>query len=232
MAVSDSRDPDVINVVVYGVISWTLAFIFLRKLLPNRSFEFCNRIVSTLHACLAVTLASISVQNWRCPICPLASKSSPFQMQTLAVSCSYLIYDLVCCHFDNKVSLDNTIHHLVSIVGIAAGFAYQKCGSEMVAALWITEISSPFLHLREILKETGYKGTDLNLAADIGFAVIFSFARIVGGPYLTYMTLSSAVPFLIKAMALGLQLVSAYWFYKIVRMVRFKLNNRSTLKNS
>lgn len=209
MAVSDSRDPDVINVVVYGVISWTLAFIFLRKLLPNRSFEFCNRIVSTLHASLAVTLASISVQNWRCPICPLASKSSPFQ-----------------------VSLDNTIHHLVSIVGIAAGFAYQKCGSEMVAALWITEISSPFLHLREILKEIGYKGTDLNLAADIGFAVIFSFARMVGGPYLTYMTLSSAVPFLIKAMALGLQLVSAYWFYKIVRMVRFKLNNRSTLKNS
>ncbi|XP_038886579.1 TLC domain-containing protein 5-like [Benincasa hispida] len=232
MAVSDSRDPHVINIVVFGVISWTLGFIFLRKLLPNRSFEFCNRLISTIHACLAVTLASISVRNWRCPICPLASQSSPFQMQTLAVSCSYLIYDMVCCHFDKKVSLDNTIHHLVSIVGIAAGFAYQKCGSEMVAALWITEISSPFLHLREILKEIGYKGTDLNLAADIGFAVIFSSARMVGGPYLTYMTLTATVPFLIKAMALGLQLVSAYWFYKIVRMVRFKLNNRLTLKNS
>jgi len=42
-----------------------------------------------------------------------------------------------------------------------------KCGSEMVAALWITEISSPFLHLREILKEIGYRDTDLNLAADV-----------------------------------------------------------------
>lgn len=37
----------------------------------------------------------------------------------------------------------------------------------MVAALWITEISSPFLHLRELLKELGYKDTDLNLAADV-----------------------------------------------------------------
>ncbi|XP_050938320.1 uncharacterized protein LOC103487998 isoform X2 [Cucumis melo] len=193
MEVSETRDPDIINVVVYGVISWTLGFVLLRKVVfPNRSFEFCNRLISTIHAFLAVTLASISVQNWRCPICPLASKSSSFQMQTLGVSCSYLIYDMVCCHFDKKVSLDNTIHHLVSIVGIAAGFAYQK----------------------------------------IGFAVIFSFARMVGGPYLTYMTLSANVPFLIKAMALGLQLVSAYWFYKIVRMIRFKLKNRSTLKNS
>jgi hypothetical protein len=37
----------------------------------------------------------------------------------------------------------------------------------MVAALWITEISSPFLHTRELLKEFGYKDTDLNLAADV-----------------------------------------------------------------
>jgi hypothetical protein len=37
----------------------------------------------------------------------------------------------------------------------------------VVAALWITEISTPFLHLRELLKELGYKDTDLNLAVDV-----------------------------------------------------------------
>ena len=37
----------------------------------------------------------------------------------------------------------------------------------MVAAIWITEISSPFLHLRELLKELGYKDTELNFAADV-----------------------------------------------------------------
>lgn len=51
------------------------------------------------------------------------------QMQILGVSCSYLIYDMVCCHFDKRVSVDNTIHHLISIVGIAAGLAYQKVNS-------------------------------------------------------------------------------------------------------
>ncbi|XP_057722640.1 uncharacterized protein LOC130936565 isoform X2 [Arachis stenosperma] len=149
-------------------------------------------------------------------------------MQVLAVSVSYLIYDLVCCLFGERVSMDNTIHHLVSILGLGAGLCYQKCGSEMVACVWITEMSSPFLHLRELLKELGYRDTPLNLAADLLFAAIFTFARMVAGPYLTYVTLSANNPFLIKATALGLQLVSAFWFFKILRMVKYKLTKKKS----
>ncbi|KAL3640912.1 hypothetical protein CASFOL_015880 [Castilleja foliolosa] len=218
----------VINLILFGVILWTTLFLVTRKVFSNRSFDFCNRIVSTAHAFSAVILASLSVQDWSCPVCPLASQSSPKQMQTLAVSVAYLLYDLVCCLFDKQVKLDNTIHHLVSIVGLVAGLAYQRCGSEMVAALWITEMSSPLLHLRELLKELGYRDTDLNLAADMAFAIIFTFARMIGGPYLCYVTLSAHNPLLIKAMALGLMLVSAFWFYKIARMVMYKLDKRSS----
>ncbi|KAJ7957796.1 TRAM, LAG1 and CLN8 (TLC) lipid-sensing domain containing protein [Quillaja saponaria] len=224
-------EDSITSTIVFGVITWTTAFLITRMMFPKRSFQFCNRLVSTIHATSAVILASFSVQDWRCPVCPLASKSSQQQMQTLAVSLSYLIYDLVCCLFDEKVNLDNTIHHWVSIVGLGAGLYYQKCGSEMVAALWITELSSPFLHLRELLKELGHRDTDLNLAADISFAVIFTFARMMGGPYLTYVTLSASNPLLIKAMALGLQLVSAFWFYKIVRLMKYKLTKKTTPKN-
>nr|GEX17676.1 transmembrane protein 136-like [Tanacetum cinerariifolium] len=148
----------------------------------------------------------MSVQDWKCPVCPLASDSSPLQMRALGVSLAYLIYDLVC-------------------------LAYEKCGSEMVATMVITEISSPFLHLRECLKELGYKDTDLNLAADVSFAVIFSIARMCFGPYLCYVTLTANYPFLIKAMALGLQLVSAFWFYKIARMVKYKLSQSALQEN-
>lgn len=45
----------------------------------------------------------------------------------------------------------------------------------MVAALFITELSSPLLHLRELLKELGYKGTDLNLAADVSIFTVICF---------------------------------------------------------
>lgn len=220
----------IVNWIVSGTICWTTMFILIRKMFPDRSFDFCNRIVSTIHALVGVCLASLSVQDWRCPVCPLASKSSPWQMKTLAVSMSYMIYDLICCLFDKRMNLDNSVHHIVSIVGIGAGLAYQKCGSEMVAALWITEISSPLLHARELLKEIGYRDTDLNLAVDVMFAIIFSLARMGVGPYLTYVTWTADYPILIKMMAMGLQLVSVFWFYKIARMVRYKLGKRMTSK--
>ncbi|XP_031269001.1 TLC domain-containing protein 5-like [Pistacia vera] len=212
-----------IKLVGLGVVLWATVFLLIRNILPKRSFEFCNRLVSTIHATLAVTLALLSVEDWRCPVCPLASKSSPRQMQTLAITVAYMIYDLVCCLFDKKDNLDNMVHHLVSIVGLGAGLAYEKCGSELVAAIWITEISSPFLHLRELLKELGYRDTGLNFIADLLFAAIFSLARMGCGPYLTFVTVSANNPVVIKAMAVGLQLVSTFWFYKIARMVRYKL---------
>ncbi|KAI4967067.1 hypothetical protein ZWY2020_031076 [Hordeum vulgare] len=81
-------------------------------------------------------------------------------MKSLAVTLSYMIYDAVCSHLNGDVRLDNTVHHLVSIVGIGAGLAYQRCGTEMMACMFITEISSPLLHLREMLKELGIKDTD------------------------------------------------------------------------
>ncbi|THU52990.1 hypothetical protein C4D60_Mb10t09730 [Musa balbisiana] len=268
----------IVNWVISGVLFWTATFLLVRNVFRNRSFDFCNRVVSTIHAAVAVGLASLSVQHWGCPVCPLASRSSELQiprmdnsvhhivgivgiaaglaygmilfaaifslarmvggpyltyvtltadypllikMKALAVTLSYLIYDLICCLFDKIPRMDNSVHHIVGIVGIAAGLAYGMCGSEMVAAMWLTEISSPFLHMRELLKELGYRDTNLTLAFDILFAAIFSLARMVGGPYLTYVTLTADYPLLIKAMALGLQLVSAFWFYKILRMILF-----------
>ncbi|OAY22729.1 TLC domain-containing protein 5 [Manihot esculenta] len=212
-----------LNTITLGVISWATIFLLTRKFLQNYSFEFCNRLVSSIHAIVAVTLACLSVEDWRCPACPLASNPSPSQMRALGVSVSYLIYDLICCLFDKQFNLDNTIHHLVSIVGLGAGLLYHKSGSELVTALWITEMSSPFLHLRELLKDLGYRDTPLNLAADISFAVIFTCARMIGGPYLTYMTLRADNPLIVKVMAVGLQLVSGFWFYKIARMMKYKL---------
>ncbi|XP_039069913.1 uncharacterized protein LOC120216626 [Hibiscus syriacus] len=217
---------DAVNLVMLGVISWTSLFLFIRIIFPTRSFGFCNRIVSTIHAILAVISAWLSVEDWSCPLCPADSTSYLKQKQTLAVTEAYLIYDTICSLFGNQFSFDNTFHHLVCIFGITAGFAFQKCVSEQVAALFITEISSPFLHARELLKEVGYRDTGLNFAADITFCVIFSVARMVGGPYLTFIVLSANNPVLLKAMALGLQLVSAFWFFKIVKMVKYKLMKR------
>ncbi|XP_066306021.1 uncharacterized protein [Miscanthus floridulus] len=220
---------NVVSWVASGVVLWSTAFLLVRALFPKRSYDFCNRAVSTMHAVAAVCLASLSVADWSCPVCPLAAASSPRQMRALAVTLAYMVYDAACCHLNGDTRLDNTVHHLVSIVGIGAGLAYQRCGTEEVACLFITEISSPLLHLREMLKEFGVRDTDLNLLVDVLFAVTFSVARMGFGPYITYVTVTADNPILIKAMASGLQLVSAYWFLRILRMVRYKLGKKKPL---
>ncbi|XP_027090530.1 uncharacterized protein [Coffea arabica] len=216
----------IVGLIVAGVFFWTILFLLTKRIFQERSFDFSLRVVSSIHAIIAVTLASLSIQDWSCPIFPLPSKSSPMQIQTLAISGAYLIFDLACCQFSDNINLDTIFHHLVCILGIWAGLASERYGSEMVAALWLGEISGPFLHLRDLLKELGYRGTDLNLAIDILFAIIFTAARMIVGPYLTYAFLFSDSPLLMKAVALGLQLVSAFWVYKIVRMVIHKLSSK------
>lgn len=221
-----NMDDEVLHTVMVGVVAWSAAFIIIRMVMWKRSFDFCNRLVSLMHVAAALWMSSTSVKDWRHPLQPLASPSSPLQIRALAVSLSYFIYDLFCCLLDSPINFSNCIHHIVSILGLIGSIIYGVCGTELVGSLWLTEISSPFLHMRELLKELGYKDTNLNLINDICFAFIFTFARLIIGPYLTFVTLKANNPFVIKVTALGLQAVSIFWFYKIVRMVYYKLVKR------
>ncbi|KAH9292313.1 hypothetical protein KI387_042499 [Taxus chinensis] len=184
--------------VVVGVAAWTATFFGVRKTLWKRSFDFCNRVVSLIHVAVALWLCSVSIQDWRHPLHPLASPATPSQIHALAVSLSYFIYDSICCLFDSSISLPNCIHHLVSVLGLGGGVMYAKSGSELIGCLWLMEISNPFMHMRELLKELGYKDSSLSIINDVCFALVFTFARLIIGPYIVYVTVTADNPLIIK----------------------------------
>lgn len=165
-----------VRTVVVGVVAWTVTFIGVRKILSKRSFDFCNRVVSLIHVAVALWLCSVSVEDWKHPLQPLASPAAPLQ-----------------------------------------------CGSELTGCLWLMEISNPFMHMRELLKELGYKDSRLSLLNDICFAFIFTLARLMVGPYLVYLTITANNPLIVKVTSVGLQVVSIFWFYKIAKMVQYKI---------
>jgi hypothetical protein len=72
----------VVSWVASGVAFWSTAFLLLRALLPKRSYDFCNRAVSTMHAVAGVGLGCLSVHDWASPVSPVASPSSPSQVRT------------------------------------------------------------------------------------------------------------------------------------------------------
>lgn len=116
----------VITITIIGTVSWALIFILIRRILSNYSFNLSSRLVSTLHATVAVVLAALSIEDWSCPVCPIASRASLQQKETLAFSLSYMIYDLIGSHFDQVISIDNTVHHSVCILGFVTGLYYHK----------------------------------------------------------------------------------------------------------
>jgi len=106
--------------------------------------------------------------------------------------------------------------------GVLYGLAANICGTEMTAALILTEITTPLLHARYFFKP--YRDLTPTTAALYGilnklFAVIFLVARCVAGPILTYKTITNtATPGLIKVGAMGVQAVSYFWAIRILKI--------------
>ena len=84
----ESMDDYILKLVVVAVVSWTATFLFIRKIFPNRSFDFCNRLVSTIHANLVVTLTSPLFKTGDAQFVPW------LQTLPLARFCSFLLVSL------------------------------------------------------------------------------------------------------------------------------------------
>ena len=98
-------------------------------------------------------------------------------------------------------------------------------------AIFIGEISNPFLHLRYIIRLYGMKNTLLYDLVDYSFAVLFAFGRIVFGLKAVYKNVSCEHNHLIvKLSSCGLILHSIYFIVTIIGILRKKLHFRRQRK--
>ncbi|KAL3695355.1 hypothetical protein R1sor_009431 [Riccia sorocarpa] len=212
-----------------GTAAWGAGFGIVRALSGGkRSWDFCNRCISMVHVFVCIYLCMASVRDWSRPLDGVGTASSPSEMRALKTSLAYFIYDFFCCLLDVKVDYANAVHHIVTIVGLGYGFVTQAYGPELIACLWLMELSNPFMHARELMKEAGIKDTPLNMLNDLAFVVVFTLARLGAGPFVVYSTLKSEDPLTVKLGAVGIQVISIFWFYRIARMVVYKLTKKKT----
>jgi len=211
--------------------AWGLVYVLTRVALSGHSKDFCNRCVSLIHVVVSLYFGSISVANWSRPLDGVGAASTYPQMLAITVSLAYFIYDTICCAVELPFSMEFLIHHLLTLMGLVFGYVRQISGTELVACLVLMEVSNPFMHGRELLKELNLKDSPLSLANDVLFALVFTVARIFVGPVVVYLcVVSPTSPFAVKVGAVGIQVVSLLWFYKIARMVIYKLSKPKTRK--
>jgi len=199
---------------------WSLLLIVFMLLLPNKSFEYTNRLVSIAHAVLCVVMFAPDVMQGQ-----WSGYAAPNDLKTtwkVLVCVGYFIYDTACVPFlDDKLA--NLFHHMTGIYCAAINLAMGHGIRMFTACMGCMELSTPFLHLRGILREEGLRDHWAFTAVEAAFAAIFVYTR---GPFAT-LSLVTALQLYWQGRitvwqllpGVILWLVSTVWLFKVVRIL-------------
>lgn len=213
------------------VAAWSAIFIIFRFLIFKRlSATFSNVAVSCLHAMTALSMCSLAI-DWHHPLSNYGAVTSSAQLKMLTVSLGYFVYDSIACELIEH-DLPNLLHHIATILGLCVGVFQQYSGHELCVCLVLMELSSPCLHSRTMFKELKMKDSGIAFANDVAFSLTFMFCRLLLGPIVTYECLKSPTSSnVVKVGALGVQVVSLFWAWQIVSVVRHKARKRKAKRS-
>ena len=132
---------------------------------------------------------------------------------------------MVCLFIEDDITAH--LHHVASITGLFLGSVFKQGGYELIVCMVIAESTGPMMHLHYLLKELKHEGK-LATYNKIAFSFVFFVARILIGPVLVYHTVTSPTsPLFVKLSGVALEVVSVFWFYKIVRIYIYQLRGGS-----
>lgn len=224
MIIPSPPDPTPLAGLRLATAAWS-AFFLLVCCVPgiaDKSFDFRNRVVSIAHAVISAVLA-LKLVALRTPLV-IGGPNTREQVITLTVSSGYFLYDYAACTLNDarhrKFDAMNFFHHLATLAGLLTGLVTGRSGAELGLCLLLMEVSNPSMHMIHIFRELGMNDSGVAEANKALFALIFTLARILAGPVLTYKTiLCPESHVIVKAGALGILVVSLLWFSKIMAML-------------
>mmetsp|Transcript_25904 Transcript_25904/g.63761 ORF Transcript_25904/g.63761 Transcript_25904/m.63761 type:complete len:254 (+) Transcript_25904:82-843(+) len=197
---------------------WAVMFIVFRMVVFRKyTADFSNRVVSIVHAFVAIYYSYVTFSSWGDMFDGIGGPNTEPQALCMAVSLSYFVYDLIYCAIVGEI--ESVFHHFFTIGGLASGVLNGKSGAELVACLFLMEVSNPSLHLRTLLLEMGLKSSTIFSLNNLIFALVFLVCRLLIGPPLVYKTI--ACPdneYIVKLGGFGIMAVSIMWGWKIIMM--------------
>ena len=158
-------------------VCWFVLFVACRAVFFRKyTADFSNRVVSIVHAVAAIYYSYVTFSNgWGGMFDNIGGGNTEPQTLCMAVSLSYFIYDLIYCAVVGEI--ESVFHHMFTIGGLASGVLNGKSGAELVACLFLMEVSNPSLHLRTLLIEMGLKNSTLFSVNNLIFALVFLVCR-------------------------------------------------------
>ena len=168
-------DGDKLQVLCMSVAFWTVLFAQVCCFIhPNlgtaeKNWDVRNRVVSFAHGLLVIAYSSIrltSEMNY-------GAENSHFENVMINISMGYFVYDTLCMIFTNTHSTFILIHHALVISGIYCCLVFNIAATDIMAGFFISEVSNPFMHIKEIMKTLNLTTTRFFLWNEISFYIIY-----------------------------------------------------------
>eukprot|EP00013_Stygamoeba_regulata_P019161 CAMPEP_0177660202 /NCGR_PEP_ID=MMETSP0447-20121125/17893_1 /TAXON_ID=0 /ORGANISM="Stygamoeba regulata, Strain BSH-02190019" /LENGTH=276 /DNA_ID=CAMNT_0019165209 /DNA_START=206 /DNA_END=1036 /DNA_ORIENTATION=- len=183
------------------------------------TLQFANRFTAMTHGVIITLLAAILC--WDAPVPHgFGLSNTPEQDFVFCVSLGYFANDqLSMSLFGLEDDAGGTLlHHASSLLVLIYTLISGQSGCELLRAAFLLEATNPNLHIRWMLRSFNMSTSAVYMANDAMFMVLFTLFRVVVGLPLTYLTVSDpGVSMFVKISALGMQGVSLFWFFTIMR---------------
>lgn len=217
-------------------VLWTLSYGFISLLpLPKPPhgqpalklkdvLDVRNRIISFFHGSLQIALSGnlYFQMSGEC-----GQKNTLQERMLINISVGYFLYDFVALWFYGLIDVAMVIHHTVCVIGMVIPLNSGVSGNFVVMAIFIGEISNPFLHLRSVIRQYGMKNTLVYDVVDYSFAGLFCFCRIYFGVQAVWSNINcERNHILVKLSSCGLLLHSIYFIFTILGILRKKVKDR------
>lgn len=181
-----------------------------------------NRMVSFVHGLTLIVLSFIDItfENR-----PYGSANSDLQKFTLTISLGYFMYDTLAMTYYKLLDTPMMFHHGIVCLGVYLSLCFDASGSEILAGMFISEVSNPVMHMRLILRSFGLRHTKLYEFCEFAYIFLYVYYRLFKGIFIVYNTVSISVGHpVVKSIAVGVAIQSYFYVYRMGSIVKNRLN--------
>ena len=206
---------------------WNILNIIVMNLKLNDGYlkrldwlDFRNRIVSIIHG---VFILFLSTYNTFFVHSGCGERNTRFEEIIMNFTNGYFAYDFVAMAYLGILDKSMTIHHSICIGGLSAGLWTGLSADVLISALFLTEISNPSMHMRNMLRLLGFRYTKAYETSEWSYMgnfisfhnnqlVLYIFGRTCLGLPVLYRTwMCDTNHIVVKLMGTGLILQSIYF---------------------
>ncbi|TNV76592.1 hypothetical protein FGO68_gene15160 [Halteria grandinella] len=169
----------------------------------KKRVDYLTRVIAILHALLVTALAYYGIfhlcdDNKQSILSSRQCLTTPklFHLLSAIITIGYLSFDLLATasfnHENNPLTYQTYMHHVAGIVAFATALVLRVQGSPFLIgaiANQFTEISTPFMNLRQILYVHKMENSVCATVNKIVFAFTFLVVRLLFQIYFAYVSL-------------------------------------------